>query len=117
MTELNPALVLPLLKWGGIFLVTFGIFIAVRDAVSDVDGLANRYWARYTSTLERKLRPMFIWTPGRVIALAQVGVLAVVSLARPPPAPAAPGPRGFRSFPCGWSPPRPGRSSTSKTSA
>ncbi len=81
MTELNPALVLPLLKWGGIFLVTFGIFIAVRDAVSDVDGLANRYWARYTSTLERKLRPMFIWTPGRVIALAQVGVLAVVSLA------------------------------------
>lgn len=72
-----------LYKWGGMGLIGLGIFIIVSAAIGDRDSVLYRYWARYTSSLERKLRPMFIFTPGRMIAggqLAAVFTLFVVHL-------------------------------------
>jgi tight adherence protein B len=62
-------------KWGGIGLVSLALFIITIAAFGDRDSYVYRYWARYTSSIERKLRPMFIFTPGRVIAGAQLGVI------------------------------------------
>jgi tight adherence protein B len=64
-----------LYKWGGIGLVALGIFILIAAAFGNHDSEVYRYWARYTSSLERKLRPMFIFTPGRFIAFGQLGAM------------------------------------------
>src|SRR6185312_9858168 len=64
-------------KWVGIGLVGLALFIVILAAFGDRDSLVYRYWARYTSSIERKLRPMFIFTPGRVIAAAQLAALFV----------------------------------------
>ena len=64
-----------LYKWGGMGLIGLGIFIVVAAAFGDRDSVLYRYWARYTSGLERKLRPMFIFTPGRMIAFGQLGAI------------------------------------------
>lgn len=72
-----------LYKWGGIGLIALAVFILVAAAFGNHDSEVYRYWARYTSSLERKLRPMFIFTPGRFIAFGQLGfmfLLVVVHL-------------------------------------
>lgn len=64
-------------------LVAFGLCIggAAFAATSDQSGIAARYWTRYTSSLERRLRPMFIFTPGKHIALGQIaGVFAIAAI-------------------------------------
>jgi tight adherence protein B len=63
---------------GGIILA---IFIATFGMVADPASFAWKYWARYTSALERKLRAQFIWTRGRTIALAQLGALVALACA------------------------------------
>jgi tight adherence protein B len=65
-------------KWVGIGLVSLALFVIILGAFGDRDSLVYRYWARYTSSIERKLRPMFIFTPGRVIAAGQLGGLFVL---------------------------------------
>lgn len=75
MNQLNGPLLDNLQKWGGVGLIALGIFVLTAALVGDRTGVGHRYWARYTSTLDRKLRTMFIWTPGRVIATVQIGVL------------------------------------------
>ena len=65
-------------KWGGTALVAVALFMLTLAAFGDRDSLVYRYWARYTSTIERKLRPMFIFTPGRMIAFGQLGVIFVL---------------------------------------
>jgi tight adherence protein B len=65
-------------KWAGIGLLGLAVFIIILAAFGDRDSLVYRYWARYTSSIERKLRPMFIFTPGRVIAAGQLAALFVV---------------------------------------
>ncbi len=69
-----------LLKWGAIGASTLGLFVLTWSLASDPSSLAYRYYVRYTSMLERKLRPMFIFTPGRVIALGQALVAFLVLL-------------------------------------
>lgn len=66
------------LRYFALMLVFVGLFFGTWSAVADQDGPVYRTWIRYTSTLERKLRPMFIFTPGRVIALGQVLAVAVI---------------------------------------
>ncbi len=80
MNGLDPVLLEMIMKWGGVALVAVGIFIAVNSAVGDRDGPGHRYWSRYTSMIERKLRTMFIWTPGRLVATTQISILAGVFL-------------------------------------
>jgi tight adherence protein B len=79
---LGAALTTELLRSGSIGLTAIGLFISVWSAAADQSGPAYRYWARYTSSLERKLRPQFIWTKGSTIALGQVGAVFALLLAQ-----------------------------------
>jgi tight adherence protein B len=67
-------------KWAGIGLVLLGLFIGLWAAVSDEQGPMRRYWQSYVVFLERKLRLLFIWTPGHVIATGQLAAMALVLL-------------------------------------
>lgn len=60
------------LKWAGVGVTTFALFLGTWGAASDQSGPFYRYSARYVASLERKLRPMFVFTPGRYIAWAQL---------------------------------------------
>src|SRR5205814_2343492 len=59
------------LKWASLGVTSFALFIFTWLAGADESGPVYRYSARYTASLERKLRPMFIFTPGRQIAYGQ----------------------------------------------
>lgn len=61
-----------ILRWASVGTVSFALFAGTWAAAADETGPAYRYWARYTGGLERKLRPMFNFTPGRHIALGQL---------------------------------------------
>jgi tight adherence protein B len=60
-----------MMKWASMGAVGLGLFVATVSAASDPTSFAYRYWNRYTSSMERKLRPMFVFTPGRIIAVSQ----------------------------------------------
>ena len=60
-----------MLKWTSIGAAGLGLFVATWSAAADPTSFAWRYWGRYTASLERKLRPMFIFTPGRTIGIGQ----------------------------------------------
>jgi tight adherence protein B len=70
-----------LLKYGGIGLTGLGVFLTMWALMSDGTGIIWRYWGRYTSFLERKLRAQFIWTKGGHIALGQVVALLLFLVA------------------------------------
>ena len=63
------------MRWGSVVLITVSIFGVTWQVVADETGLPYRYWARYVAALERKLRSMFIFTPGRNIAIGQLAVI------------------------------------------
>ena len=68
-------------KWLGVILVMVGSFFAMGLMISDPEGRPRRMHARYVFFLERRLRQMFIWTPGDHIFLGQTGALfAVISV-------------------------------------
>ncbi len=76
------------LRAAGSVLACAGIFLAVWAATSNPSSFLWRYWARYTSSLERKLRPQFIWTKGSTIAgwqFASVFVFALLLVVYPLP--------------------------------
>ena len=52
-----------MLKWASAGETGLGLFVATWAAAADQSGPAYRYWARYNSLLEQKLRPMFIFMP------------------------------------------------------
>ena len=66
-----------MVKWGSVGATFLGLFVATFSLARDPGSFGYRYWNRYTSSMERKLRPMFIFTPGRLIALGQVLVAFV----------------------------------------
>lgn len=66
------------LKWASLGVTTLALFVGVFVAAADQSGPVYRYAARYTASLERKLRPMFIFTPGRLIAYGQGAAMFVV---------------------------------------
>jgi tight adherence protein B len=70
------------LWWMSVVCVAIGLFGAAWAATSSAESVLWRYWARYTASLERKLRPMFIWTPGRVIGLGQLAALFLLLVVR-----------------------------------
>lgn len=66
------------LRWGSIGTIALALFIGTWQMAADETGLPYRYWGRYCGSLERKMRSMFIFTPGRLIALAQLALMFVV---------------------------------------
>lgn len=77
----NVAGITELFRWGSVLLVALGLFGIAWAATANESSLVWRQWTRYTVSLERKLRPMFIWTPGRTIALAQFAAAFIVLVA------------------------------------
>jgi len=73
--NLNTAATTDLFWWASLFLMSLGLFGSVWACTASESSFVWRYWGRYTVGLERKLRPMFIWTPGRVIGLGQFAAL------------------------------------------
>ena len=70
------------LKATGISLVAIAVLVSSYAAIADPQSILMRSWTKYCASLERKLRLMFIWTPGYVIAGSQVaGIIAVLALA------------------------------------
>jgi tight adherence protein B len=63
------------LWFGSFFFVATGLFGIAWACTANETSFVWRSWSRYTVGLERKLRPMFIWTPGRVIGLGQFAAL------------------------------------------
>ena len=63
------------LKWASLGVTSFALFAGTWLAAADQSGPVYRYAARYTASLERKLRPMFIFTPGRTIAYGQCAAI------------------------------------------
>ncbi|MBX3263051.1 MAG: type II secretion system F family protein [Labilithrix sp.] len=66
------------LKWASLGVSSFALFAGTWLAAADQSGPVYRYSARYTASLERKLRPMFIFTPGRTIAYGQAAAMFLV---------------------------------------
>ena len=70
-----------LFKYGGISLLFLGMLAALTIVIGDAEGMPRRLWARYVVFLERKLRLMFIWTPGNQIAGGQAaGIIVLLAL-------------------------------------
>lgn len=73
--NLGGALTTQAMWWTSLLSVALGLFGMAWAASASDSSPVWRYWSRYTVSLERKLRPMFIWTPGRVIGLGQFAAL------------------------------------------
>jgi tight adherence protein B len=69
-----------MMKWGGLGVAALALFVLSFSVVSSPQSLVMRYWTRYCHRLESKLRSMFIFMPGRNIALGQLaGVFLVLA--------------------------------------
>lgn len=71
-----------LLRWGSLGVISLALLVGTWAVVDDESGLPYRYWARYCASLERKMRSMFIFTPGRLIALGQLAVMFLILAAQ-----------------------------------
>jgi tight adherence protein B len=80
LTDVAP--ITEIFKLAGSGAIVLGLFIGTWAAAADPSSLGYRYYARYTSWLERKLRPMFIFTPGRFIVMGQVAAIFLIILAQ-----------------------------------
>ncbi|MEO8874012.1 MAG: type II secretion system F family protein, partial [Polyangiaceae bacterium] len=69
-----------MLKFASLGATGLGLFLTMWSLVSDQSGPAWRYYARYCSALERRLRLQFIWTKGSQIFLGQIGALFLLAL-------------------------------------
>ena len=69
------------IKWLGVALLILGVFGVVWAATADPNGTLNRGWIRYTRYLDRKLRLMFIFTPGAVVATLNEALLRKIGRA------------------------------------
>ena len=66
------------LRTGSVAVLGLALFGATWSMTADTTGMPYRYWARYTGALDRKLRAMFIFTPGRRIAIGQLLAMFIV---------------------------------------
>jgi len=69
---------LDIMRWGSVGVITLGLFIGTWAVVADEQGMPYRYWARYTASLERRMRTLFVFTPGRTIGIAQLGICFLI---------------------------------------
>jgi tight adherence protein B len=69
-------------RWSSIAALGFALFVGTWAITADETGLPYRYWARYCASLERKMRSMFNFTPGRIVALSQLAVIFLIIAAQ-----------------------------------
>src|SRR5215469_12049695 len=69
-----------MLKYASIGATGFGLFLTAWTMAADQSGPAWRYYARYCSALERRLRLQFIWTKGSQIVMGQMAALFVLAV-------------------------------------
>lgn len=67
-------------KWSGMALLVLALFVATWSLLADPQSMVRRYWVRYLAHLDRKLRSMFLWTPAKYIAWAQIAAVFFVLL-------------------------------------
>ncbi|MFO0664386.1 MAG: type II secretion system F family protein [Polyangiaceae bacterium] len=72
-----------LLKWGPVLIIGVALFIGTYSALTDPSGPVLRYWNRYMSWLERKLRLMFIFDLSTKIGYGQIAALVLFGAAVP----------------------------------
>ena len=70
-----------LMKWGPVLVIGAALFIGTYSALTDPSGPVLRYWTRYVSWLERKLRLMFIFEMGKKIGYGQIAALGLFGVA------------------------------------
>ncbi len=70
--------VLDAFRWGSVAAAAVALWVGTWAVVDDETGLPYRYWGRYCASLERRMRSMFIFTPGRLIALGQLAVMFLI---------------------------------------
>ena len=68
--------------WLALLCIAIALFGVAWSATVFETSPVWRAWGRYTVGLERKLRLMFIWTPGRVIGLGQLAALFLLLVVR-----------------------------------
>lgn len=68
----------PLHALGASLAVGLALGLGLWSILTDSRGIVHAYWRKYTLSLERKLRMMFIWTPGSKIATGQLIAAAIV---------------------------------------
>jgi tight adherence protein B len=73
------AVSLPALRATAVGLVAVALFVATFSLIADPSSIAWKYWGRYTSSIERRLRAQFIFTRGPTIALGQIGALVLLA--------------------------------------
>src|SRR3954471_17586835 len=78
MKNLGQLQTVEVLRWSSLGVISFALFIGTWQMAADETGLPHRYWARYCASLERKMRSMFNFTPGRLVALGQLAVIFLV---------------------------------------
>jgi tight adherence protein B len=70
------------LRFSSVAVLGFAFFLATLQMATDETGIAWRYWTRYTVALERRLRSMFMFTPGHLIVTGQVAMIVVILAAK-----------------------------------
>lgn len=63
--------------YAGVALLGAALFLGVYAVAKDPNSLPYRYWSQYVAYLERKLRNMFLFTSGNLIARVQLGAVAL----------------------------------------
>lgn len=79
--RLLDVLSLSALRASAMGLLIVALFVITFSLLADPTSALWKYWGRYTSTIERRLRAQFIWTRGRNVALTQAGALLLLALA------------------------------------
>jgi tight adherence protein B len=64
------------LGYAGVALLGAALLLAVYAVAGNPNSLPYRYWSKYVAYLERKLRNMFLFTSGNLIARIQLGAIA-----------------------------------------
>ncbi len=70
-----------LYRWGSVLVIALALFGIAWAATADESSIVWRQWTRYTVGLERKLRLMFIRTPGQMIGMGQFAAAFVLLVA------------------------------------
>lgn len=68
------------LRWGSVAVITLALILLTWSQASDETSFCYRYYFRYVSYLQRKLRAMFIFSPPELIPIGQLAAAYALTL-------------------------------------